>query len=56
MFETSVLFMEYGPLTLIKVYFFRVTCSIISFKISFGLIPRTIEFCLYEPRLSHVTE
>lgn len=56
MFETSVLFMEYGPLTLIKVYFFRITYSIISFKISFGLILRTIEFCLYEPRLSYVTE
>lgn len=49
MFETSVLFME-------EVYFFRITYSIISFKISFGLILRTIEFCLYEPRLSYVTE
>lgn len=48
--------MEYGPLTLIKVYFFGVTCSTISFKISFGLILRTIEFCSYEPRLSYVAE
>lgn len=56
MFETSVLFTEYGPSTLIKVYFFRVAYSIILFKISFDLILRTIEFCLYEPRLSCVTE